>query len=342
MRWGEPAWLHALWALPVLVLFFWQTARRGDRALERFVSAGLLGRLAPGRSLRRRVMKRILLLLALGVAVVALARPKWGSELVMTEREGIDIVMVLDTSLSMLAEDIRPNRLERAKQEIKGLLEKLRGDRVGIVPFAGSAFVLCPLTLDYGSAAMFLDAVGAGMIPKPGTNVEAAIDKAVEIFDPREKKHKVIILVTDGEEQVGDPARAAERAKEEGVVVHAIGIGSREGEPIPVRDARGDLEGFKKDEKGEIVLSRLNDAVLQQTAYLTGGSYYPATARGLELEAIYEKIAGMEGKEQEGDLVRHYPERFQGFLLLGILLLAGEAMMGDRKRKAERWEGRFE
>lgn len=342
MKWGNADWLYALWLVPVVVLFLWQAARSSDRALERFVAAGLHRRLIPGRSLRRRVLKSTAIVLGMICAVVALARPKWGSELVMMKREGIDIVMVLDTSSSMLAEDMKPNRLERAKQEIKGLLDRLRGDRVGLVPFAGSAFVLCPLTLDYGSAAMFLDAVEAGMIPEPGTSLESAIEEAVEVFEAREKKHKALILVTDGEGHGGDPAKAAEKAKEAGVVIYAIGIGNRDGEPIPIRDRKGNLTGFKKDDQGEVVLTKLNDAVLQQVAFLTGGAYYPATARGLELEEIYDKISGMDTKEQQGELIRQHPERFQIFLLAVVVCLALELLVGDRKRESQRWEGRFE
>jgi Ca-activated chloride channel family protein len=341
VTWSEPVWLHALWAIPLLALFVWQAARAGERALSRFADRALLPRLMPGRSLRRKVFRWTFLLLALASVIAALARPRWGSRMEVLKRRGVDVVVVLDTSLSMLAEDIKPNRLERARQEIQAFLEKLRGDRVGIVPFAGSALVLCPLTLDYGAASMFLDSVHAGMIPEPGTALEAALDRALEVFDESEGKHRAIVLVTDGEGLEGDPIAAAERVAEAGVVVHAIGVGGRRGEPIPLRDENGELEGFKKDESGQVVLTRLDDAVLQRIAFTTGGSYHPAGAGGLELDAIYEKIASLEAREREGQVVERRPERFQAFLLLGVLLLGVEVLLPERRSEGEHWEGRF-
>jgi Ca-activated chloride channel family protein len=325
--------LHLLWLIPAAALFFIWTARRRRRDLDRLIGPKLSGRLAASVSRRRRTWKSIFLLLALLTAVLALARPQYGQKLRMIQRKGIDIVIALDTSDSMLAEDIKPNRLERAKQEIASLIDRLRGDRIALVAFAGEAFVQCPLTSDYGAAKMFLDIIDQSI--EPGTAIGQAIRTGTAVFQDKERKYKAIILITDGEDHRSDPLAVAEEAAQEGVRIYAIGVGSPGGTPIPIRDQQGDLIEYKKDQKGQTVLSRLDEVTLQRIARETGGRYYRATTGEMELERILEELEGMEKKElasQEYDLRE---DRYQYFLLATVILLSAEAALGDRRRRKD-------
>jgi len=293
----------------------------------------LSGRLAASVSRRRRTWKTIYLLLALLTTVLALARPQYGRKLRMVQRKGIDIVIALDTSDSMLAEDIKPNRLERAKQEISSLIDRLRGDRVALVAFAGEAFVQCPLTSDYGAAKMFLDIIDQSI--EPGTAIGQAIRTSTAIFQDKERKYKAIILITDGEDHRSDPLAAAEQAAQEGVRIYPIGVGSPGGVPIPIRDERADLVEYKKDRHGETVLSRLDEITLQRIALKTGGRSYRATTGEMELESILEELEGMEKKELASREYDLREDRYQYFVLATVILLAAEAALGDRKRRGK-------
>jgi len=265
----------------------------------------------------------------------SLARPQLGTRLTLMKREGVDIVIAMDCSLSMLAEDFRPSRLEKAKQEVNGLISRLRGDRVGLVAFAGAAFIQCPLTLDYSAAQMFLDIIDHRLIPQPGTAVGEAIRTSIKAFNQKERKYKVLILLTDGEDHDSDPLEAAEEAAAEGIRIYAIGIGSVQGEPIPMRNKRGKITGYKKDEEDNVVVSKLDETTLQKIALITGGKYYHATSGEMELDKIYDDISKMEKKELEGKLMTQYEDRYQIFLFLSILLLTVEFLISERRsRKA--------
>jgi Ca-activated chloride channel family protein len=288
------------------------------------------------------VFKVFLLLVSVFFLILTFARPQFGERLQIMKRRGIDLLIALDTSLSMLAEDIKPNRLERAKHEIANLIERLRGDRVGLLAFAGDSFVQCPLTTDYGAAKMFLDAMDTDMIPEPGTAIGTAIEKALEAFVKQERKYKVLLLLTDGEDHVSDPIGSAKKAAEEGVRIYTIGLGTRKGEPIPIRDARGNVEEYKRDRKGEVVMTKLDEATLQKVALLTDGKYYRSTMGEGELEKIYEDISKLEKKEFEAKEFTQYEDRFQYFLIFAIVLLSVEALLTDRRKVKKTWEGRFE
>jgi len=333
MTFAHAPMLHLLWLLPAAVLFFAWTARRRRRDLNRFIGPELSVRLAASVSRRRRRWKTIFILLALFTALLALARPQYGRKLRMIQRKGIDIVIALDTSDSMLAEDIRPNRLERAKREISSLIDRLRGDRVALVAFAGEAFVQCPLTSDYEAAKMFLDIIDQSL--EPGTAIGKAIHTSTAVFQDKERKYKAIILITDGEDHRSDPLVEAEKAAQEGVRIYTIGVGSPGGVPIPIRDEGGDLVEYKKDRRGETVLSRLDEIALQRIALKTGGRFYRATTGEMELESILEELENMEKKElasQEYDLRE---DRYQYFLLATVILLAADVALGDRKRRGK-------
>ncbi len=323
--------LSLLWLIPLMIIFLVVASRRKQKALLTFVHPDLADRLAVSLSRRKRKLKLTLVVLAVLLTVLALARPQWGKTLHMVRRKGIDIVIALDTSDSMLAEDIKPNRLQRAKNEVSTLIDRMQGDRVALVAFAGDAFVQCPLTTDYGAAKMFLDIMDTH--PQSGTAIGKAIQTASRVFEQKERKHKAIILITDGEDHKSDPVAAAKEAAGEGIRIYTIGVGSPGGVPIPIRDERGELLEYKKDRRGETVMSRLDQLTLQKIALETDGRYYRASTGEMELEAILDELSQMERKELKSRELDLRQERYQFFVLATILLLTAEAALGDRKRK---------
>ncbi|MFQ6130732.1 MAG: VWA domain-containing protein [Armatimonadota bacterium] len=341
-RFGNPAALGLLWLLPVCALLYVLADRRRARALAAFGEAGLMAKLAGSVSPRRRRLKAGLVVAALGLVVVALARPQFGTRMEVVKRRGLDLFVALDCSASMLAEDVKPSRLERAKHEVGSLLGRLEGDRVGLVAFAGDAFIQCPLTVDYAAARTFLHAMSPDMLPVPGTALGRAIEVASRGFPGKERKYKVLVLITDGEDHAGNPQAAAEEAAKQGVVIYTIGIGSPEGAPIPVYDEEGRRTAYKHDREGQVVMSRLNDAQLKQIAAAGRGRYFRATGGQLELERIVDEVNRMEKKELSARQFSHYEERFQWPLAMAILLLCVEAGMSERRRRTEEWGGRFE
>jgi Ca-activated chloride channel family protein len=336
MRFAQPIYLYGLLALPLLWLFLLWASHRKKKAREAFGNLDLIARLSSSVSTAKRRWKVALLFVGILLLVVAAARPQLGTRLMMMKRQGLDLVIALDTSASMLTEDIKPNRLEKAKQEIRSLIDKLEGDRVGLVVFAGEAFVQSPLTLDYGAAKMFLEIMDERSVPVPGTAIAAAINTSVGAFNQKERKYKVLILITDGEDHEGDLEAAAEAAAREGIRVYTIGVGSPAGEPIPIRGADGEMQGFKKDRNGSVVLSKLDEVALQKIALSTGGKYYRATYGEMELDKIYDEVAGMEKRELASRLMTQYEDRFQYPLFLAVLCFALEAFLTDRRRIPER------
>jgi len=319
--------------LPLLLAFYWLVLRMKRKALERFGNLSLMQKLALSFSPKKQRGKVALLLLAIFFLLFSLARPQLGTRLTLMKREGVDIVIAMDCSLSMMAEDFKPFRLEKAKQEVNGLIARMRGDRVGLVAFAGVAFIQCPLTLDYSAAQMFLDIMDVNLIPQPGTAIGDAIRTSIKAFNQKERKYKVLILLTDGDDHDSDPLDAAEEAEREGIRIYTIGIGSVQGEPIPLRNKRGEVTGYKKDKEGNVVVSRLDETTLQKTALTTGGKYYHATSAEMELDRIYDEISKMEKKDLEGKLMTQYEDRYQIFLFLSILCLTAEFLLSERRSK---------
>ncbi|MBU4312433.1 MAG: VWA domain-containing protein [Candidatus Omnitrophica bacterium] len=332
MHWGAPIYLNFLLLIPALIIFFIIVSIRKNRAIGVFGNKALMEKLSLSKSAAKEKTKRILIIIGAIFLILALARPQIGTRLAMTKRSGVDVLIAIDTSTSMMAQDIKPNRLEKAKLEVASLIDKLKGDRVGILTFAGNSFVQCPLTLDYNAAKMFLSIVETGMMPKPGTAIGDAIERAAKSFVKKQRKHKVLVLLTDGEDHEQDPVKAAKEAKKEGIRIYTIGIGSKHGEPIPIMDESGNVSGYKKDSSGEVVMSRLDDETLQRIAFITDGKYYNATPGEFELDSIYDEIQGMEKKELSSRLFMQYEERFQYFLGIALALLCIELVIGDRKR----------
>jgi Ca-activated chloride channel homolog len=331
MLWRDPLYLWillpAVLAVAVVVLTL---LRRRAALLGVFADAPLVPRLAPDVDERRARRRTALRVAALVLLVVALAGPKWGFHWQEVHREGIDLIVALDTSRSMLATDVKPNRLERAKFAIMDLLPLLQGDRIGLVAFAGTAFLECPLTLDYGAFESSLRAVNVGIIPRGGTAIARAIDTSLEAFDARQGKYEAIILITDGEDHEGDVKEAAQRAAEQGVKIFTVGIGTAEGDLLPLG-----VDGFVKDHSGQVVKSRLNEDGLKDVALTSGGAYIQGLGPSLGLDQVFkDHIATMERREVASTLERRDEERFQVPLALALLLLVVEACLPLRRSPA--------
>ncbi len=327
IQWRDPLSLAALALVPAVVAFLWWSLRRRRQALAAFVAAGLQSAVAPDLDPRRRTIRAVMLTAAVLAMAVALAGPMWGFRWQQVQREGIDLIVAIDTSRSMLATDVKPNRLARAKLAVQDLLAQLSGDRVGLVAFAGSAFLQCPLTLDFGAFSQSLEAIEAGIIPKGGTDIAAAIDAGLAGFEGRQAEHQALVIITDGERTEGDVDAAVQKATERGVKVYTVGIGTTEGELIPLEQG-----GFVKDRKGQVVKSRLDAATLQKVATDTGGAYLHATDTAFGLTELYrDYISTMEKRELASTLERRFEHRFQWPLLIAFLLLVVEPLVGERR-----------
>ncbi|HVP06795.1 MAG TPA: VWA domain-containing protein [Candidatus Acidoferrum sp.] len=334
MRFAEPSnFILLIGVLLLAVFMFWAVARK-KKILARFGDLKLIMRTAPYISFARQRTKATLLLLAAALIVMALARLQFGTHLELMKRQGIDVIVALDCSNSMLAQDMKPSRLEKAKQELRGIIDRLKGDRIGLVAFAGEAFVQCPLTLDYGAARMLLSVMDNTSVTVQGTSIAAAIQTATGAFEQKEKKYKVLLLLTDGEDLAGGALEAAETARKDGIRIYTVGIGSPQGEPIPILDRNGQQTGFKKDENGEVIVSKLDEETLQKIALATGGKYYNASAGEMELDKIFDDIGKLEKKELEGTLVTRYDDRYQWPLLFALFLIFIEFFVSERKKPA--------
>ncbi|HEV7731088.1 MAG TPA: VWA domain-containing protein [Candidatus Binatia bacterium] len=339
ISWQHPTAFAALVLVPALAGFLVWAWRRRAQALDAFVASGLLPVVAPEVDPRRRTRRAALRTTAIGLLVLALAGPMWGFRWEQVHREGIDLIVALDTSRSMLATDVKPNRLTRAKLGIQDLLAETQGDRVGLIAFAGTAFVQCPLTLDHGAFLQALEASDVGIIPRGGTDLASAIDAALGAFEGRQGNHQALVLITDGESLEGDWKAAVARAKERGLRIYTVGIGTTEGELVP-----GDGGTFFKDRRGQAVTSRLDETTLQQIAVDTGGVYLHAAGTSMGLTELYrDHIATLEKRDLESTLERRWEPRFQIPLALALLLLLVEPFIDERRqtvRERRRWRFR--
>ncbi|MDD5629147.1 MAG: VWA domain-containing protein [Elusimicrobia bacterium] len=314
-------------------LHLWAEARR--RAVARALGdAGTLARLIPPETAGRRRLKSALLLAGLALVFVALAGPQWGVELVNTRSDARQVFIAVDTSLSMTAEDVSPNRLEKAKRELAQLLASLRGDRVGVIAFAGEAGIFCPLTTDTEAAKQILSGISVGAVPVPGTAIGSAVRLATSVLQ-RYPGGKAVVLLTDGEDHNTDPSGAAAEAAAAGLRIYAIGIGTPEGNPLPVKEAgSGALTGYKKDRRGATVISRLGEKALVEMAQRTGGAYYRASPAEDEVADIARRIAGLEKSQGVSGATQHYRNRFLFPLAAAFLLLLAELLVPLRRGPA--------
>lgn len=333
--WRAPYFLALLVLAPLLAGFFYWAFRSRVAALERFAEARLLTTVNPDRDDRGWWRRAISLVVAVALVAVALAGPKWGFHWQEVRREGIDLIIALDTSRSMLARDVKPNRIERAKLAIQDLVKQLKGDRVGLVAFAGSAFVQCPLTLDYAAFLETLRATEVGIIPRGGTALTEAVKAGLEAFEGRQSKHQALVLITDGEDNEGKLDAATKEATDRGVKIFTVGIGTAEGELIDIE--QNGQHTFLKDRRGQVVKSRLNDDALKQIATASGGAYLHAEGSDFGLDKLYnDHIATMEKRQLESTMERRYKERFQWPLGAALLLLTLEPLLARRRRRKGR------
>lgn len=314
------------------MVFCWWSSKKRKHLLERFAEEGLLTELLKEVHLKRKGFKMVVLIVGVSLILFSLLRPQWGFHWQEVKRKGVDIVIALDTSKSMLTQDVKPSRLGRSKLAIGDFIRNLKSDRVGLVAFAGSAFLECPLTIDYGGFLLALDSIDTQTIPKGGTSLTTAVQEAIRCYKGGSGKDKVLIIITDGEELESESAvsKAAEVAKKEGIVIFCVGIGSSDGELIPLA-ADGKTE-FLKDRLGNVVKSRLNETLLQKIALATNGSYVRAAATEFGLDALYrQKISKLEKVEFQDKLTKRYEERFQIPLTIALVLFLLEPLIVEKK-----------
>jgi len=332
MRFENPYLLFFLILIPATAAVYFYAFLLRKKALDKFGQGSLLDKLSTA-SVARKKAKAALTVLALFFVVIALARPQFGTKLVEIKRRGSDIVLAVDVSLSMLAEDVKPNRIERSKLLLSGLLQQLEGNKVGIVAFAGTAFWQCPLTLDITAANLFLQQMNTNLIPVQGTVIGDAIRLAVKGLSKTSEKSKSIVILTDGEDHKSDPLGAAEEAAKAKIKIFAVGIGSKNGEPIPVKDESAKFIGYKKDKNGNIVMSKMDIGVLEKIAEITGGQYFDASSAQTDIGGLVNAIRGLEKSKLSANLNRQYEEKYQYFLFLALLLLIIEYFIPETKGK---------
>lgn len=330
VRLAQPEYLFGLLAAALAVIAALASARARRRELERAFAEPTRGRAAPQASALRHGLKGSMGALALALFSVALAQPQCGTHTELAKQFGIDVVVALDASASMMAKDIKPSRIERAKLELSSLLDRLKGDRVGIVVFAGDAFTQCPLTSDYAAAKMFLRAVDPAAMPVQGTNLDRALEESKTLLVDAElgAKARAIVLLTDGEDTSSENLdRRLGELKDLGIRVLAVGIGSATGEPIPEVDKRGNFVGYKKDRSGATVMSRLDEAGLASIAERTGGRYIHSTAGDVGVQEVHQELDRLDKAELESRLTVKYEERYPFFAFPGLLLILGAAAL---------------
>jgi len=336
MNIANPQAFALLWLMPLLAAaLHWFYLRRCQKT-SLFVQNHLLEDMAQGFSKKHYRIKAMLVMAAFLFMVVALSRPQWGYSMLPIKRHGLDIMIAIDTSKSMLTRDVLPSRLERTKLAIKDLILKLNGsDHIGLIAFAGDAMVMCPFTYDYNGFLLSLDDLGTDTIPRGGTNLAQAIDESVKAYQGMADSDKAVVLVTDGEEEEGDALEAAKRAKAKGVHIFTVGIGTREGDLVQVSNPQGQTE-FLKDAEGNAVKSHLNENLLAQIAYMTGGAYVRSTGTQSGLDYLYDRqLSKLKKHDAQAKMARLYDERFQWPLTLAFGFLLAETSFLYRKRNAK-------
>ena len=324
-RFENIEFLYLLLLIPLLVLLNIWARKERRRRLERFGNLDTLRSLMPDDSPRRRTFTSVLYILGLSLVIIALARPQIGSKLKEVEREGIEIMLAIDVSNSMLAEDFEPNRLERTKYAVGRLLEGIQEDKIGVIIFAGDAYVQLPITGDYVTARNFVSQISTTAVSKQGTNMAAAIDLAANSFSSQSEGSRVVVLITDGENHEQDALASAEAAAARGIKIYTIGIGTPEGAPIRIGNE------FIRDEEGEMVVSKLDEKSLEEIALTTGGAYIRADNRTVGLQEIIEQINATEKSQFTTQIFEEFDEKYQYFVAAALLLILLEMAVLGRK-----------
>lgn len=336
-RFGNPEYLYLLLILPVLVLLFVLGQYYKKMALKKFGDMSVIEQLMPFVSKTKPVLKFIFLSIAIIFIIFALSDPQFGSKLEKVKRKGAEIIIALDVSNSMLAEDIKPNRLERAKQAISKLIDNMENDRIGLIVFAGDSYIQIPVTSDFSAAKMFLSSINTNIVSKQGTAIGSAIDLAMNSFTPESEMEKALIVITDGENHEDDAIKAAKLAQEKGITVHTIGMGSPQGAPIPLQKGFGQTV-FQKDKDGNTVISKLDQRTLQEVATNGGGVFIRASNTQTGLNKLFERINKMEKKEMEEKIYTEFEHRFQYLLGIALFFILLDIFVLERKSK---WSKNF-
>ncbi|MCR9013173.1 MULTISPECIES: VWA domain-containing protein [Gabonibacter] len=329
-RFAHPDLLYLLIVIPLLVIFYIVTVRHKKKAIAEFGNPDLLSGLMPLLSFKRGALKFVLILLALLFIILGVAGPQFGSKLQQVKKEGVELIIALDVSNSMLAQDIKPDRLEAAKQAISRMVEKLNNDKIGLIVFAGDAYVQLPITTDYSSAKLFLSGISTDIVPIQGTAIGNAIDLASKSFTPNTEASKAIIVITDGENHQDDAVAAAKAAREKGIYVHTIGMGLPQGGPIP---EKGNPGQFMKDGSGNVVISKLDEETLRAIAKAGEGMFVRASNSNVGLTTLLDEINRMDKTLLEERVYSDYSEKYQYFILIGLLFVLLEFIVLGRKNK---------
>lgn len=329
-RFAHPELLWLLALVPMLLMLFHLRARARRKALAALGQGPLVQSLMPKHSMGRERLKRVLQVVVLTVLILAAADPQIGNKVEDVKRQGFEIMVCLDVSNSMLATDLEPNRLERAKLNISKLVDRLKNDRIGIIVFAGDAYVQLPMTIDHAAAKLFLRTIDTDIVPSQGTAIGKAIELAERSFSPETKSDRAIIIISDGENHDEDALQAATKAGEAGILIHTVGIGSTEGTPLP-EYRNGQMVGYRKDREGHTVVSKLNETILQQIAASASGTYVQANASGNALDILLDRLEEMQREEFGSTMFTSYEDRFQYLLAAALVLLLLEFMIPTRK-----------
>jgi Ca-activated chloride channel family protein len=332
MKFGAVQNLMWLWTLIPLGVFLWWALRHRQRQLNLFSQKELFTEIAKSYDPEHLHLRFFLIVLVVTLSILALARPQWGYEEREIKRRGTDILLIVDVSRSMLTRDVKPSRLERTKLAIKDLIKKLKGDRIGLIAFAGDAFLTCPLTVDYSGFLLSLEDLSPASVARGGTNIGVALKEAFKQYDTAGGKYKAVVVITDGENLEEDPMPMVEKAKQKEIKIFSVGVGTKEGELIQFVNDKGELD-FLKDAQGNIVKSRLNEDLLQKMALATGGVYVRASGTQFGLDLIYDQeISKFEKKDFQSKTEWRYYERFQFPLAVALLMLVLEMAWPARKK----------
>jgi len=336
MKFGNiHAVIYILWVMPILVVFCIWAQRKKLKAMKGFAQEGLLEQITVSYSRRVGYAKIFLAFIGAFFMMLALARPQWGHYWKESEVKGLDIMFAIDVSKSMLAQDIKPDRLRLSKMEVKNLVKELKGDRVSLIAFSGSAFLQCPLTIDYSGFVLALDNISVDVIPRGGTSIANAIDEAIRSYKEVEAENKVLIIISDGEKTIGDTQKAINKAQKELIEISCVGVGSKKGSRIPVLSEKG-KKTFLKDNMGKEVKTSLDEKILKDIAAQTGGMYVHASESDFGLERIYkERLSKLQKSETEGEMTKAYKERFQLPLFIAFLALVSGLFLKEKGKNEE-------
>ena len=332
LRFEHKEYFFLLLLIPIVISLYFYVQYQTKKQLEKIGNIDLMKRLMPDRNEKKSLLKFIALNVVLFFLILALAQPQMGTKMEKVQRKGIDIMIALDVSKSMLSQDVAPSRLEKSKLLIQTLLKNLDGDRVGLVIFAGNAYLQMPLTVDYSSILLYLRSITTNSVPTQGTIITDALEKSEAAFKETDKKHKAIIVITDGEDHEENAINMAEELASDGTKVFTVGVGTANGGTIPVYDQNGQITGEKKDENGAVIISKMNANMLQALAKGGNGNYYVLDNTKQVAEFLSKDIAKMETKTINDKVFTDFVEQFQYFLIFALLVLMADFFITYRKK----------